>query len=101
MCRKIVFFINEWQFNINFFVCNNFKFSLFNELFDFMYFIFSAERNCLVRKKIIFKNISMMTFHSYELIEKYILVFSQCKEIEKFFEDDETSKSCNYSSDVF
>lgn len=33
-----------------------------------------------------------MSFHAYELIEKYITVLSQYKEIEKYFEDDETSK---------
>lgn len=32
-----------------------------------------------------------MTFHSYDLTEKYITVLSQYKKIERYFEDDENS----------
>lgn len=33
-----------------------------------------------------------MTFHSYELTEKYITLLSKYKEIEKYFEEDENCK---------
>nr|CAH7760848.1 unnamed protein product [Callosobruchus chinensis] len=42
----------------------------------------------LIKNKITKSVINLMTFHSYELTEKYITVLAEYKEIEKFFEDE-------------
>lgn len=45
-----------------------------------------------MENKIIIKIVSLMTFHSYDLTEKYITLLSKYKEIEKYFEEDQNSK---------
>ncbi|VEN58990.1 unnamed protein product [Callosobruchus maculatus] len=42
----------------------------------------------LIKNKITKHVINLMTFHSYELTEKYITVLAEYKEVEKFFEDE-------------
>nr|CAI5855389.1 unnamed protein product [Callosobruchus analis] len=46
------------------------------------------ECSVLIKNKITKSVINLMTFHGYELTEKYITVLAEYKEIEKFFEDE-------------
>lgn len=55
-------------------------------------FILPGEWKYLIENRIIIKIVSLMTFHSYDLTEKYITMLSKYKEIERYFEEDQTSE---------